>query len=178
MRKARNGGLIIRVNGPDHKAKADALAKTMKDVLEKDCVRISRPVKITDIRITGIDEDVSPDDIRVAIINIDSGKEENIKISNIKTTNDGRNVAWISCPANTAEKVNRDGLDFGWGKIRTNKMLPKPVQCYRCLEFAHVRKMCKSLTDRSSSCYKCGASGHKASECNNEVNCIVCKDTG
>lgn len=40
MRKARNGGLIIRFNGPDNKAKADALAKAMKDVLEKDCLRI------------------------------------------------------------------------------------------------------------------------------------------
>lgn len=55
-----------------------------------------------DIRITGIDEGISPDDIRAAIITIDGGKGENIKISNIKTTNDGRNVAWISCPANTA----------------------------------------------------------------------------
>lgn len=150
MRKARNGGLIIRVNGPDNKTKADALAMAMKDVLAKDCVRISRPVKRTDIRVTGIDEDDSPDDIRAAIINIDGGKGENIKISSIKTTNDGRNVAWISCPANTAEKVNRYGLDIGWGKIRANKMLPKPVQCYRCFEFGHVRNTCKSHTDRSS----------------------------
>lgn len=73
----------MRINGPGNKEKADTLAKAMREVLEKDCVKISRPVKITDVRITGIDEDVSPDDIRAAIVNLDGGKGDDIKISNM-----------------------------------------------------------------------------------------------
>lgn len=38
MRRARNGGLIIRVNGPSNKEKADILSKAMREVLEKDCI--------------------------------------------------------------------------------------------------------------------------------------------
>lgn len=178
MRKARNGGIIMRINGPGNKEKADTLAKAMKEVLEKDCVRISRPVKLTDVRITGIDEDVSPDDIKAAIVNLDGGKSDNIKISNIRTTNDGQNVAWISCPAATADKVNREGIDIGWGRVKASKLLPKPVQCYRCLGFGHVRNACKSQIDRSTVCYKCGTDGHKAYECKNEINCIICKESG
>lgn len=87
-------------------------------------------------------------------------------------------MAWVSCPATTADKVNREGIDIGWGKIKANKFLPKPVQCYRCLEFGHVRNACKSYIDRSTVCYKCGISGHKASECRNDINCIICKESG
>lgn len=56
----------------------------------------------------------------------------------------------------------------------------RPLQCYRCGEFGHVRFSCKAKIDRKESCYNCGdVQGHSARMCKSEEpRCIVCEEKG
>ena len=52
--------------------------------------------------------------------------------------------------------------------------LPRPTQCYKCLEFGHVSRYCENDTAR---CFKCGSPDHdpRNTRCPNQEKCYNCK---
>ena len=52
--------------------------------------------------------------------------------------------------------------------------LPRPTQCYKCLEFGHVSRYCENDTAR---CFKCGSPDHdpRNTRCPNQEKCFNCK---
>lgn len=54
----------------------------------------------------------------------------------------------------------------------------RPLQCYRCMEFVHVRQDCTCGVDRTGRCSTCGAEGHRDSDCKARPRCPLCADAG
>jgi len=57
-------------------------------------------------------------------------------------------------------------------------MKAKPVQCFKCWHFGHVRNSCESSTDRTGHCFRCGGADHKSYSCSANPFCIICSDHG
>lgn len=56
-------------------------------------------------------------------------------------------------------------------------LLPgRQLQCYKCLEFGHVRQMCKNSVDRSNLCYRYGRTGHLSCLCTSPARCVLCAE--
>lgn len=84
-------------------------------------------------------------------------------------------TAIISMPTVDAEKLLMAGkVRIGWVNCRIRKQ-ERPVQCFRCLEFDHLARNCKSKIDRSKMCRKCGTDGHNAKDCKEDPVCALCK---
>lgn len=91
----------------------------------------------------------------------------------------GLGLAWFRCPLPSAIKTSSNGrLRLGWATVRVELMPARPLQCYKCWAFGHTKPMCKSLVDRSGSCFRCGISGHVSSGCNKNPSCVVCSEAG
>ncbi|XP_011859963.1 PREDICTED: uncharacterized protein LOC105557357 [Vollenhovia emeryi] len=54
----------------------------------------------------------------------------------------------------------------------------RPVQCFRCWDFGHVRGGCRSPTERGRACFNCGGEDHALRECSFPSCCVVCRDKG
>ena len=51
---------------------------------------------------------------------------------------------------------------IGWVNCRDRL---RTTKCYRCHQFGHQEKDCKSEVDRSKECFRCGKEAHKAGDC-------------
>lgn len=65
IRKAHTGGIIIEIAGKDGGSKADTLAERLGNLLTNATVR--RPMKRGDVRITGLDDSATPEELRHVI---------------------------------------------------------------------------------------------------------------
>lgn len=175
IRKGINGGIIIEIPGNDNVKKANDLADKLKEILP-DQVRINRPTRKSDMRVTGLDESVTKEEIRSVIANIGGCKEEDIRIGEIRWMSNGLGTIWLQCPVSVANKIAITGkIKVGWTVAKAEILTPRSLQCYRCWEVGHARYSCTSAVDRSSHCYRCGSSGHKIYECQAiKPKCIIC----
>jgi len=88
-------------------------------------------------------------------------------------------MTWIQCPLSAALKVSRKGrVNLGWSVARVELMKAKPVQCYKCWNFGHVRNNCNSPLDRTGHCFKCGGPDHSSYVCLSQTYCVICADMG
>lgn len=79
----------------------------------------------------------------------------------------GMQIATVGLPAEKANKLLESGkIKVGWVncRIRVRKALTK---CFRCLEFGHTARQCKSEHDREE--------GHIAKKCKKDALCFWCK---
>lgn len=67
FRIAQTGGRIFEVAGADGAAKADRLAVRLRTVLGDRGVRVTRPIKMAELRLTGLHDSVIPEKIARAI---------------------------------------------------------------------------------------------------------------
>jgi len=72
--------------------------------------------------------------------------------------------------------VSRKGRSLGWSVAKVELMKARPVQCYKCWHFGHVRNKCESVTDRTNHCFKCGNSDHTSYSCLSDPFCVICAD--
>jgi len=62
------GGMLLEMPGAQSAAQADALARHIRDIFpEGSGVRVFRPIKKVDLRLTGVDESFMPKEIATAI---------------------------------------------------------------------------------------------------------------
>jgi len=161
MRRAANGDVLIEISGPERASKADALATCLRDAIGGSAV-VSRPVVKADMRITGFDDSVIKDEIITVITELGGCLASNIRIGPFRQMNNGLNMTWIQCPLFAALKVSRKGrVNLGWSIARAELMKARPVQCYKCWHFGHVRNSCNSSKDRTLS-----------------PHCVICADLG
>lgn len=59
---------------------------------------------------------------------------------------------------------------------RADLLKARPVQCFRCWKFGHVRFACKEAADRTGHCFRCGKLGHRSSECSAAPHCVICAE--
>ncbi|XP_061729131.1 uncharacterized protein LOC133534053 [Cydia pomonella] len=162
----------------DAEKAANELAEKLRGVLG-DKANVQRPTKCAELRVTGLDDSVTADEVVTAVATEGGCAPENIKPGVISRSRSGSGSLWLSCPVIAAKKLVGTGrIKVGWISARVVLLESKPLRCYRCLEKGHVGAKCDRDVDRSDLCYRCGMQGHKARECTAEASCAICKASG
>ncbi|CAK1579827.1 unnamed protein product [Parnassius mnemosyne] len=181
LRQAAMGARLFEVAGTvsGSAEKADALAAKMREVLDPEDVRVSRPMKPAEVRIAGLDDSVTSKEVVAAVARSGECTPDKVRAGDIRTDATGLGAVWVRCPVAPAKKIADSGrLLVGWVAARTKLLQPRALQCFRCLEKVHVRAKCTAEVDRSDLCYRCGQPGHKAALCSAAHNCSLCSAAG
>jgi len=179
-RRGLAGSYVLEVPGltkEDRGSKAVALAAEMRGVFAEDLsVRIDRPSAA--IRVRGIDEAVTAEEVVAAIADRGVAKHEEIKVSISRPAN-GMGVALVRCPVRAADDlVTAARLRIGWTSARVELAVARPSYCFKCWGEGHVAARCSNAEDRSRICYRCGTAGHTASSCRAAPRCLPCAEAG
>ncbi|KOB72047.1 Gag-like protein [Operophtera brumata] len=115
FRKAATGARILEVPGVTSSDKADALAQKLRESLDGEIARVSRPTKCADLRIMGLDDSASTEEVRAAIAKQGGCSEELVRVGELQFNAQGNGSIWTSCPVSAARKLGEDGrLLVGW----------------------------------------------------------------
>uniref|UniRef100_A0A2A4JDP3 CCHC-type domain-containing protein n=1 Tax=Heliothis virescens TaxID=7102 RepID=A0A2A4JDP3_HELVI len=173
------GARLLEIPGATSGPRADALAEKLRTTLGTEEVKVSRPTKCADLRISGLDDSVTPDEVAAAIAKAGNCPPDQIKTGIIRRGFSGLGTVQVSCPVAAANKIsNGKRLLVGWVSAQVSILKPKPLRCYRCLDEGHVGVQCTSEVDRSQLCFRCGQPGHKADSCNAKPHCVLCGASG
>ncbi|XP_041984091.1 uncharacterized protein LOC121736777 [Aricia agestis] len=180
FKQAVTGARLYEVSGTACQEKADALAGKLREILGEDDVRISRPQKCAELRVSGMDDTATPTEIAAAIARPGNCRVEDVKVGEIRLDRSGRGTAWVKCPVEAAKLVTAPGTKVyvGWLVVRVTLLAARTMRCYRCLETGHTRATCPSETDLSKLCFRCGQSGHQTGTCGNPPHCALCASKG
>jgi hypothetical protein len=174
-RKAATGAYIFEIPGCNVGDKADILAGRIQALFKEDDVKVARPTKCADLRVSGLDDSVTPQEVTAAISKAGECSPNLIKTGEIRREASGLGSLWLSIPVAAAKKVAQARrVCVGWVSARVQLLEPRGLRCFRCFEPGHVRSKCTAEVDRSSTCYRCGQDGHKAGQCIAAPNCILC----
>ncbi|XP_062527276.1 uncharacterized protein LOC134199756 [Bombyx mori] len=179
IRSSLTGAKVLVVDGDDQVEKANLLASKLKEILPAEGVEVSRPLVTAAMRISGLDDSISREEIADELAKIGGCPPEIIKIGEIKTDPGGMGQVLVRCPISTAAKIAAvPKLRIGWSVLRAHLLEARRLQCFRCHELGHVSARCPSSVDRSRECYRCGQAGHVASGCSLAPRCTVCVSAG
>lgn len=178
FRRAATGATIIQIPGAGSGEKADILAKRLKTVLSDSGVKISRPIRCADVRISGLDDSITADELREAIAAKGECLADQIRISNIRQDRSGLGAAWVNCPITATKKLLAGRFLVGWVAANISVAKPRELRCFRCLQVGHVASRCMSDTDRSQLCFRCGQADHRAASCSAKPKCLLCDEAG
>lgn len=179
-RRGLTGSLVLEIADKDGANKAKSLRDRMQEVLEgMEGVRVTRPLKCSELRIRDILEDTSVEEIQRAIAENGGCEEDEIKVGPLQKSLNGLYSAWVRCPVAAANRMAGNGkLQIGWCTARVETLPSRPLSCFRCLELGHVQARCKSAIDRRNLCYRCGQPGHIARHCDGTPFCTACAEVG
>ncbi|KOB76092.1 hypothetical protein OBRU01_06676 [Operophtera brumata] len=178
-KRAITGGLILEVSGPDCSSKADRLAERMSVALKDLGVRVVRPVKMGELRLKDLDDSVTPQEVQTAVSTSGDCSVINVRVGDIRRSPTALGTVWVRCPLASVRKLAAaKHVVVGWVSARVDYLTSRPLQCFRCLEYGHVRSMCQGTVNRSTLCYACGKPGHRASQCTDPHRCPLCSDKG
>ncbi|XP_020296812.1 uncharacterized protein LOC109861534 [Pseudomyrmex gracilis] len=172
------GGLLLEIPGEGGNEKADRLAEVLSPVFTGKAV-VSRPMRKGKVRLTGLDASVGSEDI-IAAGEFGPCREGDIAMGPIAEGRDRMGSAWLRCPEAVATRLGAVGqLRVGWSSARVVPLEVRRLQCYKCLEFGHVRQSCRNEVDRTRTCFRCGKdAGHTARTCTAPVRCVLCDSRG
>lgn len=175
-RKAATGARILVVPGMTSGDKADSLAKKLRDSMDAEVVKVSRPTKCADLRVSGLDDSVTVKEVVCAVAQRGCCPAESVKVGELRRDSRGTSSLWVSCPVSAAKKLAGGGrLLVGWVAASVKLLQPRTMRCFRCLQKGHVQNQCTSEVDRSDECYRCGEKGHKAAQCTKAApRCSLC----
>ncbi|XP_063821987.1 uncharacterized protein LOC135071971 [Ostrinia nubilalis] len=174
FRRALTGATIIEVPGAASDEKADALADKLRAIYNEEEIRVSRPTKCSELRVAGLDDSVTPEEVAAAVAKLGGCSVEAVKVGGLRRDYTGLFATWVRCPVLAAKKVNEGRLLVGWVAARVRLLPNRELRCFRCLEAGHVQAVCPADVDRSRQCFRCGQLGHVAAKCENEPHCTLC----
>lgn len=174
-KRTLTGGVLIEIRGADRQQQARTLANKIEEVLEGSGVKVTTPVKTTEVRLHRFEESVTAEEIAKAVAKKGGCCTEQIRVGPIRMAHHGLCVVVIRCPQESVARLARGGhVMVGWSAARVEVLPPRRLTCYRCLEPGHVSAMCRG-SDRSNRCYRCGEEGHAAKACPAErARCALC----
>lgn len=178
-RRGITGCIILEVPGPDGQKQAETLSQGLQGVFKDTGVSVARPTRTAELRVRGLVESTTPDEVAAAVARIGGCQESEVRVGEIRFPPRGMGSAWVRCPVVAARKVVLAGkLRVGWVMTQIDLLPPRPLQCFKCLERGHTRAQCRSEEDRSGRCYRCGGDGHLLKNCVAAPKCALCADRG
>ncbi|KYN28026.1 hypothetical protein ALC57_02566, partial [Trachymyrmex cornetzi] len=185
IRKAQAGGLLIEIPGGEEAGeKAEALVEKFRAALAesefREEVRIVRPMRRAEIRLTDIDQSVTAEEVAEAVATNGQASKADIRVGPLRPGRGGLYAVWVQCPLSCANKILGEGrLRVDWTSAGVVPLAKRRLQYFRCLAVGHTRASCQSQTDRSTWCFQCGSDdGHKANVCRRPPKCPVCAGRG
>ncbi|XP_064071913.1 uncharacterized protein LOC135193426 [Vanessa tameamea] len=137
------------------------------------------PVRMTELRITGLDDSVTKTKLAAAIARVGNCPVDSVRVGAVGTGPAGVGMATVRCPTAAAKTLANSGRFLvGWSSARVRVLEQQPLRCFRCFGLGHTRALCPSKVDRSSLCYRCGGAGHLAPSCSATAHCAVCAEAG
>lgn len=178
IRWTASGSILIEVAGKNMAEKADLFAGKLRSVLEGEAT-VTRPVLKGELRIWGLDDSVGTEEVTCVVADCGGCLPAEVVAGAISRMPNGLGSVWVRCPLAAAVKTAATGkLRIGWTNARVELLNARPIQCYKCWQFGHVRNACKADTDRSFACFRCGQFGHRARDCMEAAHCVVCAHAG
>lgn len=176
-RVTRTGGLLFEIpGGKEGRRRADEFVKAAGEIMPERA-RISCPRTKADIIISRMDPSIQEGDIAEIIAAKYKCELGEVTVRPIKIRPNQLGSAWVSVPQEVAEMACRSGkIQMRWSAAKVARARDRPVQCYKCLQYGHLKDECRSEHDRSGTCYKCGEMGHHAAGCNNKPRCLLCSE--
>ncbi|XP_020298963.1 uncharacterized protein LOC109863171, partial [Pseudomyrmex gracilis] len=108
-RRAVTGALLIEIPGEDNEAKADKLAAAMSPLAEEMGAKVSRPTKTVELRIRGLEDSISSDEVREAVAAAGCCRPTEVKVGRARASPGGLQSVWAQCPLAAARKVVAGG---------------------------------------------------------------------
>ncbi|CAK1585425.1 unnamed protein product [Parnassius mnemosyne] len=178
LKVTQTGARMLEIPGESSGATADALAAKLRASLNADEARVSRPVRCADLRIMGLDDSVSEEELVAAVARSGGCTTDQVRSGAIRPDQQGMHSATVCCPV-TAAKTIVEGrrLLVGWVSAQVKLLEPRPLRCYRCLVGHHVSVKCASEVDRSGLCFRCCQPGHISATCCATPHCDACAAT-
>lgn len=173
IRRTQKGDLLLQLNSSGDKANEirEIISKTLGD---QAAVKSLQDTTIFEIK--DIDEVTMVEDVRDALIRCQGDTPEGqCEVMSLRRAYANTQTATVRAPVKLAKKFIDGGkIRIGWVvcRIRARKAL---IKCYKCLEFGHISRQCKSKIDRSKLCRRCGEDGHVARDCGKEPLCMFCR---
>ncbi|XP_037295469.1 microtubule-associated protein futsch-like [Manduca sexta] len=150
LRVTATGARKLELPGASSGPVADALAAKLRAAFDAAEARVSRPVKSVSLRISGLDDSVTVEEVVAAIVRTTGCSAEELKPGALRPDYAGMLAITVSCPV-TAAKVVAEGR----------------------------RLWCTSEVDRSALCFRCGQPGHKIGSCTaDKPHCLACAAVG
>ncbi|XP_013173113.1 PREDICTED: uncharacterized protein LOC106121831 [Papilio xuthus] len=179
FRRAVTGATIIRIPGATSAPKADALAQKLQELYHNSEIKVSRPEKLVDVKIEGLDDATTSEEVKEAILKKGAGTctGDQVRTGQLRQSRSGLYNIWAQVPVAAARKLTTGRFLVGWVAAKVTVGRPRELRCYRCLQQGHVASRCDA-EDRSRLCYKCGQEGHKAASCPSQPSCILCTAAG
>jgi len=87
--------MLVEIPGEGTREKADELAERLKVALSDMNVRVTRPVRLAELRISGLDDSISRDDVALAIGEVGGTSWLEIKVREIRRTQRGLYVGTL-----------------------------------------------------------------------------------
>lgn len=179
FKKASTGARILEVPGAASGPQADLLAAKLREILPEQEVRVSRPEKCADVRISGLDDSVTPERLVAAVAVAAECQPLQVRCGSVRDTARVTGSAVVHLPVAAAKRL-ADGrrLLVGLMSVQVRVLPPKQSRCYRCLGKGHASAECRSEVDLSGLCFRCGQKGHKAAACEATPHCVRCATAG
>lgn len=176
---AATGAIILEVPGENNASRADLLAEKLRSALAGREVNVTRPTKLAELRITGLDESITDSNLSAAVSGAGDCPADDVQVGEIRRNGVGLGAVWVKCPVVVARKLADAGrIMVGWVAARVEALPPRPLQCYKCLETGHTWARCTAPVDRGDQCYRCGRPGRTAGGCTAAPECPLCRDLG
>ncbi|VVC88910.1 unnamed protein product [Leptidea sinapis] len=170
-RKMALGGRILEIGGPKRNQQDDRFAEELRGALEG-IATVNRPVKSADVRISGLEDSVTVEDVVAAIAAKGECPSEQVRAGRLVM---GSLI--ITCPVTAARAITQGRLCIGWSVARVTLLGGRPLRCFRCYGTGHCALAC-TAKDRSGLCCRCGKAGHIAQGCTAIPHCDICADAG
>ncbi|VVC99379.1 unnamed protein product [Leptidea sinapis] len=141
-RKTALGSRILEMGGPERSQQADRLAEEIRGALAG-VATVNRPVKYVDVRISGLEDSVTLDDVVGAVAARGNVPREHVRAGRISM---GSTI--VKCPTTAAKAIMQDRLCIGWSTVRVILLEARPLRCFRCYGIGHGSATC-TAKDRS-----------------------------
>lgn len=134
FKRTLTGALTIELPGPEGGIHADNLANRLRTLFaDKEGVKVTRPVKMAELRVRDLDDSIRPDELKYVVTEIGGCHENEVRVGPIRRNVDGLGIAWVKCPLTAANKIlEKRRLQIGWANARVQMLDVHPLQCFRC----------------------------------------------
>ncbi|XP_045535064.1 caskin-1-like [Papilio machaon] len=178
VRTSMTGSKLMEVGGSTPEETADRLAAELTRVIGG-WADIARPSKLADLRVSGLDETITCEEVAAKLATIGGCHPEAVKVGLIRPSFWGGGSTLVRCPAAAAKAVAQIGkVAIGWSMATVTAVRARPLRCFKCMQLGHTRALCPSEAEDGRLCFRCGQEGHKRAACEAPVHCAVCKRTG